>query len=612
MKNRFALILGVLFLVLGVACTPEARIPATLSQPLEPTLPVIVTETSLPKNEATIQSPQLATSLPAVKSSALSDSKADLVLKNGFIYTVDKKRSNVQAMAVKGDTIVYVGDDAGLSAFTGEQTKVIDLAGKMVLPAFVDSHAHANGGVSPVYEVVLNNLESADAYQQAIVAFLEKNPGLQGLKGAGWMDPLFPPEGPSKDILDKIAPDIPVILDSVDGHSVWVNSKTLQMAGITKDTPDPEGGRIEHDASGNPSGALREAATDLVAEVLPPYTPEQIIEGLKYYQKMAHSFGITTAFIPGIGIDWNDLEALRQFEKSGEMKMRLPMALKTDPKDNDPALIEKFIAARQENQNGLLKINAVKIFMDGVIESYTAYLEQPYANKPDYQGELLWDPQKLNKTCAALDKAGFQIHVHAIGDAASRVTLDCLAYARQQNGARDARHAITHLQLVSENDIKRFAELGVVAVPDPYWFAIDDFYTQAIESLGQERADRQYPMKSFFDQGVVVASASDYPVTIPPNPLNGIEKGVTRALSDTPDDVLVPAERVSVEDMIASFTINGAYANFMEKEIGSLEVGKKADMIVLDKNILQLPLSEIHLAQVVQTYFDGQEVFQSE
>ena len=262
--------------------------------------------------------------------------------------------------------------------------------------------------------------------------------------------------------------------------------------------------------------------------------------------------------------------------------------------EDDVSRVDEIVAAQKAEAGGNYEIVAAKIFMDGVLEGVTAYLEEPYIVRPDYRGELLWDPQHYNEMCAALDKAGIQIHVHSIGDAATRITLDGFAYAREQNGERDSRNMITHLQLVNAADIARFADLGVIAVPQPYWFVVDTYYTQAVEYVGQERADKQYPMKSFFDAGVTVASASDYPVSWPPDPMLAIEIGVTRTVPEAseiyvdPDynTALSPAECVTVEQMIESFTINGARAIFKENEIGSLEVGKKADMVVLSQNIL--------------------------
>ena len=349
--------------------------------------------------------------------------------------------------------------------------------------------------------------------------------------------------------------------------------------------------------------------------VIPDYSVDQYMDGLRYFQDMAHSFGLTTVYIPTS--DKTTRQALHSLDAAGELTMRFPTAITVDPQD-DPSVVDAILQAIAREKGGNYWIAAAKLFMDGVIEGGTAYLEQPYLYKPD-RGELLWDPQKYNDMCAALDKAGIQIHVHAIGDAATRITLDGFAVARQQNGERDARPMVTHLQLVNPADIVRFADLNVLAVPQPYWFVVDAYYNQAVEYLGQTRADRQYPMKSFFDKGVVVASASDYPVTIPPDPMLAIELGVTRTIPagsemfadpnfTTP---LNPSEDVSVEQMIASFTVNGAYAIFLENEIGSLEVGKKADFIVLDQNLLQVASNDISKTTVLLTFFEGREVYRS-
>jgi len=546
--------------------------------------------------------------------------KADVVLTNGYIYTVDAKRTVAEAMAIKGDTIVYVGTNAGVKKWIGDSTRVIDLQGQLVLPGLIDSHAHATSGVSDIYEVSLYGIGSLEEYQQTIADFLAGPPGLVSLQGAGWINAVFGEHGPTAAMLDAVAKDIPVVLYSEDYHSAWVNTKALEIAGITRDTLDPAGGIIERDADNNPLGTLRESAMNLVAGVIPPYTTAQLIEGLTYFQDFAHSLGMTTVYIPSLPSgDATGLQALHDFEASGNMTIRFPTAMGVNPED-DLSIVDKIVAARNAEAGGYFEIVAAKIFMDGVLEGMTAYLEKPYLVRPDYRGELLWDPQKYNEMCAALDKAGIQIHVHSIGDAATRITLDGFAYARQQNGNRDSRNMVTHLQLVNQADIKRFADLGVIAVPQPYWFVVDTYYNQAVEYVGQELADQQYPMKSFFDNGVTVASASDYPVSWPPDPMLAIEIGITRTVPEGSEIYVDPdytkalnsAEDVTVEQMIASFTINGAYAAFKENEIGSLEVGKKADFIVLDQNVLTIDPKQIHNTTVLLTFFEGQEVYRSD
>jgi len=558
---------------------------------------------------------------PWVSSSAVTgEEKADLVLTNGVVYTVDEDRTSAEAVAIRGDTIVFVGSSTDAADWIGDGTKVIDLAGRLVLPGLIDSHAHATSGVSDLYEVPLYGIGSVEEYQQTIADFIAARPGLVALQGGGWINSVFGEHGPTVAMLDAVCADIPAALYSEDYHSVWVNSKTLELAGVTAATADPEGGVIERDADGNPSGTLRESAVDLITDVIPAYTTEQLVEGLTYFQDFAHSLGLTTVYIPSLPSgDAAGLQALHDFDASGAMAIRFPTAMNVEPTD-DVSIVDKIVAARTAEKGGLYEIVAAKIFMDGVLEGMTAYLEEPYDIRPDYRGELLWDPQAYNRMCAALDKAGIQIHVHSIGDASTRITLDGFAYARGQNGERDARNMITHLQLVNQADIPRFADLGVVAVPQPYWFVVDTYYTQAVEYVGRERADKQYPMKAFFDAGVTVASASDYPVSWPPDPMLAIEIGVTRTVpagceiyvDPDYDTALNPAECVTVEQMIESFTINGARAIFKENEIGSLEVGKKADLVVLSQNILEVDPGRIHETTALLTYFAGEEVYRAE
>jgi predicted amidohydrolase YtcJ len=554
-----------------------------------------------------------------VSSACSSGPKAEWVLRNGAIYTLDASSSTAQSLAVSGGAILYVGDDAGVDAFVGPSTEVIELGGKMVLPGFIDSHSHPSGALIQAVAVSLYDLRSLEEYVDAVRRFAEENPDKEAIRGSGWSNALFPLTGPKKDSLDAVVSDRPVQLGSGDGHSSWVNSKALELAGITKDTPDPEGGIIERDpATGEPTGTLRESATGLVAAVIPPFTVEERMKGLELYQEMAAKDGVTTARIAAIGLsaagdfDASEMSAYERLESEGKLRMRFRGSLLLPP-DAPLERIQELAAEREKQKGGLFEIDAVKIFVDGVVEGETAYLLEPYAHRPDYRGELLWEPDHLKEMVAAAEREGFIVHIHAIGDAATRLALDAFQHAREKNGPKEARHQITHLQLVTPEDVKRFADLGVIAVPQPFWFTKVGFY-DAIEApyLGEARASREYPMKSFFDAGVTVASASDFPVTIPFSPVVGMKMGITRSFdSANPDLVLGANERVTLEQMIASFTRNGAFAARLEERLGSLEVGKVADVVVLDRNLFEVPMEKVGDAKVLLTLFEGLQVYRA-
>lgn len=553
-----------------------------------------------------------------------SNSYADLVLQNGAIYTVNSLKPWASALGIRDRTIVFVGGEEDVSEWIGPKTEVIDLKGKTVLPGFVDSHAHISAAVFMVAQADLHGLPTLDAYKVAIYQFFQKNPELEVIYGSGWADGLFPSTGPLKGDLDAVVPDKPVSVRSYDGHSVWANSPALSLAGITKDTQDPLGGVIERDQnSGEPSGTLRETAMDLIQSALPPFTIEQLKAGIMAYQKMAAEAGITTSHdamlvIPGTtgsylgsGPARNNTTAFSELMEAGKLTVHVRGSFLITPEGGfDQVRVLKEESLKHKHLS--FKARSAKIFVDGVIEGGTGYLLEPYVHKPDYLGECLWEQDALNEVCAALDHEGIQIHVHAIGDAATRMTLDSLEYARERNGPRDSRHLITHIHLVHPDDIPRFGELGIVGVPQPFWFGKGEYYEKlALPYLGKERADRQYPMKSLVDEGVILASASDFPVTYPCPPLLGIMTGITRSESgvEDPEQVLWPEESLTLEEMIASFTYNGAYANFLEDQLGSIEVGKLADLVVLDQDLFGLPVREIGDTKVLMTLFEGQEVF---
>jgi len=576
----------------------------------------------------------LAAALVLPAAAAARPKPADTVFTGGYVYTVDSASHVAKAVAVRGGVIVYVGNDAGAHAYIGKQTKVVKLHGKMMLPGFIDAHAHASFQVQTLYSAMLYGLKTVDEYVAAVKEFADGHKDLPAVQGQGWSNTVVPGIGPLATDLDKAVSDRPASIMSEDGHSYWVNSKALEQAGITGKTPDPEDGVIERlpgtlqtdPPYGTPSGTLRETATALVNDLLPDFTVEQYKDGIRSYEAdVAAPLGITGVFDPLLHPGSNAVQAYQDLAAAGQLDVRVRGALEITPMAELDEWTAAAQAERAKHTTPMFQTNAVKVFADGVVEGHTAYLDEPYADALAYKGDAgyrgapIWQPQAMDEAFAALDKAGFQIHTHAIGDAACTEVLDALAYAREKNGSYDWRPGITHIQLVDPHDFARFRTLGVTAVPDPYWFIKDDYYTYLqVPYLGQPRADDEYPMKSFFDARALVASASDYPVTIPPNPLAGIAVGVTRWAPEyvyeypawpNPEGMLWPQQRVTVAQMIRSFTYNGAKANFLEKVTGSLEVGKSADLIVLDTNLFKVKPTTIFDAKVLYTMGRGKVLY---
>ena len=534
---------------------------------------------------------------------------ADLVLKNTAVYTMDGVRSWADAVAVANGTIIYVGNTAGAEKLQGPDTKVLDLGGTMVLPGFHDSHIHLISGGMGLKKCVLNGLTSQAEIFRKIKDYADANPGKTWIIGRGWELPSFPQANPTRDMLDKLIPDRPAIFRAMDGHSSWVNSTALRLAGVTKDTPDPKNGRIERDKkTGEPSGTLREGAQDLVEKFMPPSTDQDYEDGLQAGMSKANGFGITS--ILEADADDKDMETCAKFDRRDKLTVRVFASLSVDPAKG-LGQVPGLVAKRARYDGRLLGADSAKIFADGVLESETAALLDPYLDRPGYRGIPEIDPATFNPLAAALDKEGFQIHVHAIGDWGIRMTLDALEYAARMNGRRDARHHIAHLELIEPEDIPRFRRLGVVANFQSLWAYADPYIKMTEPTLGPARSRWLYPIGSIVRSGGMIAGGSDWPVTSM-NPLDAIQVAVTRrGLDDGGGPVWIPEEVVDLPTMLAAYTINGAFLGRREKATGSIEAGKAADLIVLDRNLFEIPPSEIHKARVLRTFLNGREVFRA-
>lgn len=552
--------------------------------------------------------------------------KANLIFKNGYVYTADKARTKAEAVAVLDGKIVYVGDDAGVAEYIGEGTEVVDLAGKMLMPSFFEGHTHYTKATSTVVGINLAGMDTEEQYVEAMKKYLAENSGIESLRGQGYLEACFPGVGPRKEALDEVSTEIPIVVQAETLHSLWCNSKAIELAGITDDTPDPENGRIERNPDGSAHGCFRESAQDLILDSLPDFSVEDYKKGLLAFQEMAHQYGFTGAYDPWLNVGSNAIEALKELDKEGKLTMYMRGAYWMDP-HRGPEQVPEIVEARERDDKGnLFRIRAVKFFMDGVLESLTGFLLEPYEKaegRPEgWRGDQIWDPDNMNKVVAAVDKAGMGIHVHCAGDAAVKQSLDAIEYAQKENGKADRRHCITHIFLVDPDDIKRFKDMDVVAMLNSYWAQIDETYFVNGTYTGMDRIAHTFPVGSFFKEGCIVANASDYPITAVPNPFVGIEIGVTRIAPDNYhpwifdyDDPkfhepLWPEECADIEDMIDSFTISQAYANFVDDISGSIEVGKNADMIVVDKNILEAAPEDIGTAVVERTIFMGKTVYQ--
>ncbi len=541
---------------------------------------------------------------------------ADLVLTGGAVYTVDAARSWAQAVAIRGGRIAYVGDAAGAERFVGAATKRVDLGPRMLLPAFQDAHVHpVDAGVS-MRQCALFDLASAAALVERVERCANEHPEWTWIVGGGWLVDNFLPSGlPDKKLLDAAVPDRPVALASSDGHSLWVNSRALAAAGIGAATPDPAGGRIDrYPGTREPSGSLQEEAMELLLRVQPPVPPSELVAGLRDAVGQLNALGITAVQDAAVTVARDDtygsLGAYRALDEAGELSLLVVAALFLEPGEPIDPQLEAFVAARSLHTRGHVRATAVKIMEDGVIEPQTAALLEPYADRPGHRGELLHSPGRLREAVTRLDAAGFQIHFHAIGDAAVRASLDAVAAARAANGARDARHQIAHLELLDPADIPRLRQLGVVANFQPLWAIKDRYITDlTLPRVGPRRARWLYPIGSVARSGAVLAFGSDWSVSSA-NPLLGIEVAVTRLGPEgETTEPLFAVEAIGLAEAIAAYTIGAAYANALETETGSIEVGKRADLVLLDRDLFAIPPAEISETAVVATLFGGEVVY---
>jgi len=530
----------------------------------------------------------------------------DSVLTSGTVFTADAALSVAEAVAVREGRIAAVGSARDVMALADPATRVLELEGRTVLPGFQDAHLHPPEGGLAGLRCDLYNASSQEDCLVRIARYAAEHPELEWIVGGGWSIDFFPGGTPSRADLDAVCPDRPVFLENRDGHGGWVNSRALSLAGITRETPDPPDGRIERDADGEPQGTLHEGAISPVFELLPPTLQEEWEAGILRAQAELHALGITAW--QDASVDAETLAAYRAVAERGELTMRAEGNLLWERGRGEDEQLDELVELRARGSLGRLRIRGAKIFVDGVLENFTGTLLEPYVGT-DNAGIAMHEPAELARMVTGLDARGFQVHLHTIGDRAVREALDAIEAAQRTNGRR-ARHHLAHVQLVHPADLHRFAELGVVANVSPLWACHSPYVDELTEPfIGPERSARMYPFGSLHRAGARLAFGSDWTVSTP-NPLPQLEVAVTRISPETRDrHPLLPEEAIDLPTALQTFTAGSAHVNFLDRETGALEPPKVADLVVLDRDILDPGSGPIGDARVLLTLVEGEAVY---
>ncbi|HUL35488.1 MAG TPA: amidohydrolase family protein [Candidatus Eisenbacteria bacterium] len=535
---------------------------------------------------------------------AQSKPEAELIITHAKVWTVDPARRQAEAVAVIGERIVGVGSDAEIEAWRGPHTHVIDAGGKLVLPGFNDAHVHFISGGMQLEAVQLKDATSPQEFARLIGEKARSTPKGQWIQGGNWDETKWnPPNLPTKEMIDALTPDNPVFVIRYDGHMGLANSVALRLAGITATTPDPPGGKIVRDAQGNPTGAIKDAATDLIYKVIPPLTHDQRIAIIKRSMAYAGSLGVTS--VQHMVADPEDIAAYTELLQKGELTTRIYAAPLITHVDDEVRL-----GIRHAFGGPYLRIGALKAFADGSLGSSTAYFYEPFLNQGDNHGLLSDEMQPISlmrDRMMKADTAGLQLCTHAIGDHAISMILDLYAEVEKEHGPADRRLRIEHAQHMAAKDFQRFADLHVIASVQPYHAIDDGRFAEA--KIGHDRASRTYAFRTFLDHGVRLALGTDWEVA-PLDPMQTIYAAVTRATLDGKNpNGWFPEQKLTVAEAVQAYTMGSAYAEFQDEEKGSITQGKLADMVLLSDDIFAIAPEKIREVHVLETILGGKVIY---
>lgn len=542
--------------------------------------------------------------------------RVDLVVHNARVYTADPALPRAAAVAVREGRILRVGSETEILPLASPKTRVIDAGGRLVLPGFIDSHNHITFGSDPEVLQLGEARVPRDLYA-SLRQFAAVHPDLAWIEGEGWNYSIFPGGTlPTWRNLEGLTGDRPAFLVSYDVHTVWLNRAGLKRLGIHRGIASLPFGEVDTDPrTGEPTGILRSFATmglsteglAALRRILPSASTERRYARLKLNLQIAARFGITTIVEPQAFLE--DLPLFARAREEGLLRSRLQLAL-FHPRGTTEAELDRFDAARRQYNDDHLRAAAIKLYIDDVVEPHTAALLQPYSDDPKLKGETLYPPEEFNAVAARLDRMKFQMFIHAIGDRGIRVALDALQFAREQNGPRDSRHELIHIECLSPDDIPRFKALGVIACMQPRHCAPDITGKWAM-NIGPERSRYAWAFRSLKEAGATLAFASDWNVA-EMDPLVGIYTALTRkGLDGMPPGGWIPEQTIDLETALRAYTIQGAYANFVEGNRGSVTAGKYADLIVLSDDLFALPPEKVKDARVLLTLVGGEEIYRS-
>jgi predicted amidohydrolase YtcJ len=531
---------------------------------------------------------------------------ADLIIRDARVWTVNPAQPQAEAVAVLNGRITAVGSDAAVLLWRGPNTRVLDANGHLLLPGFNDAHVHFADGGAALTAVQLNDATSLKEFVKRIADYAAHAPKGEWIRSGNWDETKWTPAAlPTRQDIDAVTPNNPVSLDRYDGHMIIVNSKVLALAGITAKTVDPPGGVIVRDSAGNPTGALKDAAIELVDHVAPVPTPAQRRRIIENALHEAASHGVTS--VQDMTLDYGDLAVYSQLLREGKLTVRFYGA----------PLIEKVsdqakLGIGRAFGSASLRIGALKMFADGSLGSRTAYFFEPYTDEPNNRGLLFKDMLPLSRTRERLrlaDATELQVCTHAIGDAAISTVLDLYQEIEKRDGPRDRRWRIEHAQHMAARDFERFAQLHVIASVQPYQAIDDGRWAEA--RIGHDRASRTYAFRTFIDHGVRLAFGTDWPIA-PLDPLLTLYAATTRATLDGKyNQGWFPEQKVSIQEALAAYTMGAAYAEFQEHEKGSIEPGKLADLVLLSQDVLTIAPAAIRDTHVLKTWLGGVAVYEA-